>query len=114
MPGSGSTGQNLSQLVTVRIRHGTGTAFTMKVWAVTTNTASSGGTDGVGAALHTGPASASAEDYSLPGTAGEVYATMSLPLGVIALPVHMNGAFWVQSDRRKLWSGEGDRGKATR
>lgn len=110
MPGSAITNQILSQLVTVRIQHGTGTAFTKQVWAVTTNTASSGGTDGVAAALYTGPASASAGEYSLPGSAGRVYATMPLPFGVTALPVHVNGAFWVQSDRRKLWSGEGDRG----
>ncbi len=38
---------------------------------------------------------------------------MPLPFGVTALPVHVNGAFWVQSDRRKLWSGEGDRGKVS-
>ena len=113
MPGSASTGRNLSQLVNVRIQHGTGTALTKKVWAVTTNTASSGGTDGVAAALHTRPASTSAEEYSLPGIAGRVYATMPLPFGVTALPVHVNGALWVQSDRRKLWSGEDDRGKVS-
>ncbi len=113
MPVSASTGQNLSQLVTVRIQHGAGTAFTKKVWAVTSNTASSGSTDGVAAALHSGPTSTSAEKYSLPGIAGRVYATMPLPFEVTALPVHVNGAFWVQSDRRKLWSGEGDRGKVS-
>ncbi len=113
MPGSVSTGQIHSQLVTVRIQHGTGTAFTKKVWAVTTNVTSAGGTDGVAAALHSGPAAATAEQYTLPGIAGRVHATMPLPFGVTALPVHVNGAFWVQSDRRKLWSGEGDRGKVS-
>ncbi len=111
MPGSAGTGQNLSQLVTVRIQHDTGPVFSKKVWAVTTNAASAGGTDGVAAALHSGPAVATAKQYSLPAINGRVYATMPLPFGVTALPVHVNGAFWVQSDRRKLWSGEGDRGK---
>ncbi|KAL0040856.1 hypothetical protein WJX79_007533 [Trebouxia sp. C0005] len=111
MPGSVNSGQIHSQLVTVRIQHDTGTAFTQKVWAVTTNTASPGGTDGVAAALYSGPAVAMTEQYTLPGIAGRVHATMPLPFGATALPVHVNGAFWVQSDRRKLWSGEGDRGK---
>ena len=109
MPGSVNSGQIHSQLVTVRIQHDTGTAFTQKVWAVTTNTASPGGTDGVAAALYSGPAVAMTEQYTLPGIAGRVHATMPLPFGATALPVHVNGAFWVQSDRRKLWSGEGDR-----
>lgn len=113
MPGSVSIPHIHSQLVTVRIQHGTGTAFTKKVWAVTTYAASAGGTDGVAAALHSGPPAATAEQYTLPGITGRVHATMPLPFEVTALPVHVNGAFWVQSDRRKLWSGEGDRGKVS-
>lgn len=113
MPGSDSTGPICKQLVTVKIQHASSTGFTKQVWAVATDTSSAGGTDGVAAALHTGPASATAAQFSLPSIAGKVYATMPLPFDVVALPVHMNGAFWVQSDRRKLWCGEGDRGKVS-
>lgn len=107
------TGPLLTELLTVRFQQGINAAAAKTVWVMATNTASAGGTDGIAAALHIGPASAAADEYNLPSIIGRVYATMPLPFAVTALPVHMNGAFWVQSDRRKLWSGEGDRGKVS-
>lgn len=47
----------------------------------------------------------------LPSLDGKVYSTMALPFENTGLPVHINGAFFVSSDRRNLWEGEGDNGK---
>ena len=90
-----------------------------RAWAVATSLASAGGTDGVAALLNftaEGPVSFAArcpvpKVHHLPPLQGKVYATMPLPFNVSGLPMHMNGAFWMGSDRRKLWSGEGDEGK---
>ena len=55
---------------------------------------------------------AAARRQYLPSIAGKVFSTLHLPLENTGLPVHMNGAFKVQSDRRNLWSGDDDGGKA--
>lgn len=99
--------------VSIRTQQGSNSAAACKVWAVATDTASAGGTDGVAALLHAGPAQQQAGPFGLPAVQGRVYATMPLPFKVSGLPVHINGAFSMQSDRRKLWSGEGDRGKVS-
>lgn len=49
----------------------------------------------------------------LPPLAGKVFSTMMLPFEDTGLPVHINGAFCMSSDRRKLWEGEGDRGQVS-
>ena len=49
----------------------------------------------------------------LPELAGRVFCTMILSFQQTGLPVHINGAFRMSSDRRKLWEGEGDRGQVT-
>ncbi|KAL0054448.1 hypothetical protein WJX82_008972 [Trebouxia sp. C0006] len=41
----------------------------------------------------------------------KVFITLPLPLEKTGLPVHINGAFKVHSDRRNLWSGDDDGGK---
>lgn len=92
-----------------------------RAWAVATSLASAGGTDGVAALLSfaaEGPVSFVARCpvpnfHHLPPLQGKVYATMPLPFNVSALPLHVNGAFWMGSNRRKLWSGEGDEGKVS-
>lgn len=105
--------------VTVTIQGSYQVRSVRKVWGLATSTASPGGTDGVAALLHeTESTGRSGNRYSdaklgLSAVRGKVYATMPLPLTVSGLPVHMNGAFWMQADRRKLWSGEGDRGKVS-
>ena len=71
---------------------------------------SAGRTDGVAALLSD---NTSGGVSWLPAVVGKVYATMPLPLNASGLPVHLNGGFWMQADRRKLWSGEGDRGKVS-
>ena len=106
-------GQLALDQVTVSIVEGAQAAVTYKVWAVATNTASAAGTDGVAALLYSGPPHDDDTLWHLPKVAGKVYHTMPLPLNVSGLPVHLNGSFWVLSDRRKLWSGEGDRGKVS-
>ena len=109
MPGEG---QVLTQMLTVDIQHGGTKPDSSKVWVLATDKAlDAEGTNGVAAALHLSQGPMTGDNFSLPSIAGRVYATMPLPFGVTALHVHMNGAFWVQSDRRKLWSGEGSRGK---
>jgi len=57
-------------------------------------------------------AAAAGRQY-LPSIAGKVFITLPLPLGNTGLPVHINGAFKVQSDRRNLWSGQDDGGKVS-
>ena len=47
----------------------------------------------------------------LPPVAGKVCSTMAVPLAPTSLPVHINGAFRLSSDRRTLWAGEGDHGQ---
>ena len=47
----------------------------------------------------------------MPSLPGKVYSTMAVPFENTGLPVHINGAFYVSSDRRNLWEGEGDEGK---
>lgn len=107
----------LDQL-TITIQHSSQAATTCKVWGLATSTASPGVTDGVAALLHetrsrgrSGGACVTVTGLS--AMLGKVYATMPLPLTVSGLPVHINSAFWMQADRRKLWSGEGDRGKVS-
>lgn len=85
-----------------------------KTWGVATSTGSPGGTDGIAALLHETRSKGVCEmAIGLSAVRGKVYATMPLPLHVSRLPVHVNGAFWMQADKRKLWSGEGDRGKVS-
>ena len=98
--------------LTVSIKQGQKAGSTSKIWGVATSTGSPGGTDGVAALLRETRRTGVCETViGLSGVHGKVYATMPLPLNVSGLPVHVNGAFWMQADRRKLWSGEGDRGK---
>ncbi len=87
---------------------------TTEHWARATNLASIGGNDGVAILLNQHSAdkvAAEVESISFPVVEGKVYATMPLPCDVTGLPVHINGSFHVQSDRRNLWSGDGDKGK---
>ncbi len=82
-----------------------------KSWLVAIDHTSTTG-NGVAALLGQSSAQPNGDDAFEPVvTDGRVYITMPLPFGVAGLPVHINGSFWVQSDRRKLWSGEGDRGR---
>lgn len=101
------------QQLTVRTQPGRNSPAVCKVWAIATSPASAGGTDGVAALLHAGPADSIPDSFELPSLLGKVYSTMPLPFKVSGLPLHINGAFNIQSDRRKLWSGEGDRGKVS-
>ena len=113
VPASDTNQLKLDQL-TVSIQQGSQAAATYKTWGIATNTESPGGTDGVAALLRdTQSTNMAGEVSGLPAVLGKVYATMPLPLTVSGLPVHLNGAFWMQADRRKLWSGEGDRGKVS-
>ena len=98
--------------VTIQQNHKAGSGS--KEWAVATSDASASGTDGVAALLHQGPVKSASEPYKIPTMAGRVYATMPLPFDTSGLPLHVNGAFLVQADRRKMWSGEGDEGKVSR
>ena len=54
-----------------------------------------------------------AADKPWPEVAGKVYSVMALPLPPTSLPVHINGDFCLSSDRRTLWTGEGDRGQVS-
>ncbi len=87
---------------------------TFKCWARATDPASIGGNDDVAILLgqhSTDPAADEVDSTSFPVVEGKVYATMPLPCDVTGLSVHINGSFHVQSDRRNLWSGDGDKGK---
>lgn len=87
---------------------------TSEYWARATNPASIGGNDRVAILLgkHSAdPAADEVDSISFPLVEGKVYATVPLPCHVTGLSVHMNGSFHVQSDRRNLWSGDGDKGK---
>ena len=99
------------QQLTTRMQQGSQAAATCKMWAVATSVGSEGECNGVAALLHEGPATTSPAQWELPEIMGKVYATMPLPFETSKLPVHINGAFLVQADRRKMWSGEGDEGK---
>ena len=66
---------------------------------------------GVAILLHDS-AAADGRHY-LPSVAGKVFITLPLPLEKTGLPVHINGAFKVHSDRRNLWSGDDDGGKVS-
>lgn len=67
---------------------------------------------GVAELMHT----ASAHGISrtvLPAVNGRIFVTMPMPFPVTGLPLHVNGSFMVQADRRKLWSGDGDKGRVS-
>ena len=49
----------------------------------------------------------SSSDAALPLIDGRIFNTMMLPATDTGLPIHINGAFMVSSDRRSLWQGEG-------
>ena len=101
------------QQLTITIQQGNKAAAESKEWAVATSGASAMETHGVAALLHKGPAKSSSEPYTMPTLAGKVYATMPLPFDTSGLPLHVNGNFYVQADRRKMWYGEGDEGKVS-
>lgn len=110
---AGATDSQLTvQQLTVRTQSSTCKSIS-KMWAVATSLASAGGTDGVAALLGESAGCRVQKPFPLPLLQGKVYATMPLPFNVSGLPVHLNGAFWMGSDRRKLWSGEGDEGKVS-
>ena len=50
-------------------------------------------------------------ETTLPAVPGSVFATMALPLEDTGLPLHINGDFWLASDRRSLWDDEGQDSK---
>ncbi len=92
------------QQLAVSIQHANG-QMTSKLWLKIINLARNG--DGVAALLE----DEQTKGEKMPLIAGKVYSTMALPLENTGLPVHINGAFFVSSDRRNLWEGEGDDGK---
>lgn len=98
------------QKVTVSTQHETGTSSS-KVWARAVSLASPNTQDGVAALLQQSGSTTASAQCSLPEVNGKVYVTLPMPFKVSGLPLHINGAFWIQADRRKLWSGENDGGK---
>ena len=92
----------LRQMLSVRIK-GDNNASS-RVWLKVTDPAKNG--DGIVTLLQE-----STSTEQLPTLSGKVYSTMALPFEDTGLPVHVNGAFFMSSDRRNLWEGEGDEGK---
>ena len=99
MPSSSDLRQKLTDR-TRKADNSTSSRVLLKV----TNPAKNG--DGIATLLRQSPST-----EQLPSLSGKVYSTMALPFEETGLPVHVNGAFFVSSDRRNLWEGEGDEGK---
>jgi len=99
-----STDASQEQRLAVNIKHADG-HLTSKQWLKIVNPAANG--DGIAALLK----DEHCKGNQLPSLAGKVYSIMALPLDNTGLPVPINGAFFVSSDRRNLWEGEGDGGK---
>ena len=76
-------------------------------WVRCLNPRSEGETAGIAALLRIN----SNQDGELPTVAGKVHDTLPLPLEDTGLPVHINGIFEMQSDRRNLSSGSGNERK---
>jgi len=99
-----STVVSQEQRLAINIKHADG-HLTSKQWLKIVNPDRNG--DGIAALLK----DEHCKGNQVPSLAGKVYSTMALPLDNTGLPVHINGAFFVSSDRRNLWEGEGDGGK---
>ena len=109
MPASTSANSNFSYS-TVTVSRQTGTDYLRtQTWLRVDNPAAL--SCGVAFLIHDS-AAADGRHY-LPSVAGKVFITLPLPLEKTGLPVHINGAFMVQSDRRNLWSGDDDGGKVS-
>ena len=94
------------QRMVIDIQHADGT-FSRQVWLKAVNARSRGSSAGCAVLL---------EDSAIPGEAlpavhGRVFNTVALPLKDTGLPLHINGAFQVSSERRNLTGGEGDQGQ---
>ena len=103
---SSSAGCQLQQ-VTVHVQSA-GNPMTTKVWVKSTCSATYRPQGNVAVLLQDSSVSTG---NTLPKVVGKVYSVMALPLQSTNLPVHINGAFCMSSDRRTLWTGEGDRGQ---
>ncbi len=109
VPASTSANSNFSYS-TVTVSRQTGTDYlSTQTWLRVDNPAAL--SCGVAILIHDS-AAADGRHY-LPSVAGKVFITLPLPLEKTGLPVHINGAFMVQSDRRNLWSGDDDGGKVS-
>lgn len=84
---------------------------TKRVWVKSTHPATAGRPGGGVAVLLQDDSSGNSQ--TLPTIAGLVYSIMALPLERTGLPVHINGGFRMSSDRRTLWTGEGNRGQVS-
>lgn len=103
---SSSAGCQLQQ-VTVHMQSA-GNPMTTKVWVKSASSATDRPQGNVAVLLQDSSVSTG---NTLPEVVGKVYSVMALPLQSTKLPVHINGAFCMSSDRRTLWTGEGDRGQ---
>lgn len=110
MTAPSSVSQLQMQKVTVSTQDQEG-SHSSRTWARALSVAPAQSRDGVAALLQ--QAGQQAKDRALPSIDGKVFVTLPMPFSVSGLPIHINGAFWIQSDRRKLWSGENDGGRVS-
>ena len=103
---SSSAGCQLQQ-VTVH-KQSAHNPVTTKVWVKSAHSATDRSQGNVAVLLQDSSVSTG---NTLPEVVGKVYSVMALPLQSTNLLVHINGAFCMSSDRRTLWTGEGDRGQ---
>ena len=106
-------GASVMQKYTINSQHADATV-SKQVWArhSVTNSKPPRYEGGVAALMHT----ASADSISktvLPAVNGRIFVTMPMPFPVTGLPLQVNGSLMVQAARRKLWSGDGDKGRVS-
>ena len=98
------------QKVNISVQHASDSPI-KQVWVKATHSAA-GRTNGDVAVLVQD--SSKSAVTTLPNLVGQVYSVLALPLGRTCLPVHINGAFSMSSDRRTLVMGQGNRGQVSR